>query len=129
MPLLKFHVYKGRPVEEIDLLLDTAHDAMVRSFNVPVRDRYQILNEHEVSHFRAEDTGLGIPRSEKFVLVEVISRPRAQLEKLAFYDNLCRDLYEKCGIVASDVMLSFVANTDDDWSFGFGRAQFVTKEL
>ncbi|MVA12223.1 tautomerase family protein [Agrobacterium vitis] len=129
MPLLKFHVYKGRPAEATNLLLDTAHNAMVRSFNVPARDRYQILNEHDVSHFRAEDTGLGIPRTEDFLLVEVVSRPRAQAEKLAFYDNLCRDLHEKCGMAASDVMISFVSNTDDDWSFGFGRAQFVTSEL
>ena len=71
MPLMKFHVFKGRTTEEINLLLDTAHTAMVRSFNVPERDRYQILTEHEASHFRALDTGLNIPRTDKFVLLEV----------------------------------------------------------
>ncbi|NTB97272.1 tautomerase family protein [Agrobacterium tumefaciens] len=129
MPLLKFHIYKGRTLEEINLLLDTAHDAMVRSFNVPDRDRYQILNEHDPSHFRALDTGLDIPRTGQFLLVEVVSRPRKKEEKIAFYDDLCRDLQAKCGIASSDVMISFIENTDEDWSFGFGRAQFVTKEL
>ncbi|MBB3315913.1 hypothetical protein FHT77_001778 [Rhizobium sp. BK181] len=129
MPLMKFHVYKGRNAEEIDALLDTAHEAMVRSFNVPERDRYQILNEHEPSHMRALDTGLDIPRSEKFVLVEVVSRPRAQAEKLGFYENLCSSLRERCGIPSTDVMISFVQNTDEDWSFGRGRAQFVEGEL
>jgi hypothetical protein len=26
-------------------------------------------------------------------------------------------------------MVSFVENTDEDWSFGHGRAQFLTGEL
>jgi hypothetical protein len=79
MPLMKFHVFKGRTTEEINLLLDTAHTAMVRSFNVPERDRYQILTEHEASHFRALDTGLNIPRTDKFVLLEVASRPETRM--------------------------------------------------
>ena len=129
MPLMKFHVFKGRTTEEINLLLDTAHTAMVRSFNVPERDRYQILTEHEASHFRALDTGLNIPRTDKFVLLEVASRPRDQDEKLDFYNSLCESLAAICGMASSDVMISFVQNTDEDWSFGKGRAQFLSGEL
>lgn len=129
MPLMKFHVYKGRSAEEIEAFLDVAHGAMVRSFHVPERDRYQVVTEHEKSHMKALDTGLGIPRSDKFVLVEVVSRPRSREEKLAFYKNLCDDLDEKCHISSEDVMVSFVLNSDADWSFGLGRAQFLTGEL
>lgn len=129
MPLLKLHVLKGRSTNEVDLLLDTAHEAMLRSFAVPARDRYQVLFEHEETHLRALDTGLDIPRTGAFVLFEVVSRPRERKEKLAFYENLCRDLERDCGIAPSDVMISFVENTDEDWSFGHGRAQFVTGEL
>lgn len=85
MPLMKFHVLKGRTQEETKLFLDTAHHSMVRSFKVPKRDRYQILTEHEASHLQALDTGLDIPRTEKFVLLEVVSRPRSREAKLAFY--------------------------------------------
>ena len=129
MPLMKFHVYKGRQPQEIDRLLDSAHKAMVRSFHVPERDRYQILNEHDPAHFRALDTGLDIPRTDRFVLVEVVSRPRSREEKKALYANLCEDLGADCGIAASDIMISFVQNSDADWSFGLGRAQFLTGEL
>lgn len=129
MPLMKFHILKGRSPEEIDAFLDVAHKAMVRSLDVPERDRYQILVEHEPSHLRALDTGLGIPRTEKFVLLEVVSRPRSQEAKLAFYQNLCDDLKEHCAIEASDIMISFTQNTDEDWSFGLGRAQFIEGDL
>ncbi|WP_413990747.1 tautomerase family protein [Labrys okinawensis] len=77
----------------------------------------------------AEDTGLGIPRSDRFVLIEVISRPRSTERKKAFYANLVEDLSTRCGISPSDIMVSFVENTDADWSFGLGRAQFLTGEL
>lgn len=129
MPLMKFHVLKGRTPEEIEHLLDVAHDAMLSAFKVPARDRYQILVEHEPTHLRALDTGLDIPRTEKFVLLEVVSRPRDRAAKLAFYELLCAQWERECGIAPSDVMISFVQNTNDDWSFGNGRAQFVTGEL
>lgn len=129
MPLLKFNLIRGRSPEEIAILLDAAHDAMVEAFNVPDRDRYQIVNEHDRSHFIASDTGLGIDRSEKFVLIEIVSRHRTRSEKEKIYSGLCRALASKCNIVGSDIMITFVANTDEDWSFGHGRAQFLTGDL
>jgi hypothetical protein len=129
MPLLKFHLLRGRSKDEIAKLLDVAHAAMVASFAVPERDRYQIVAEHEARHFNALDTGLDIPRSDRFVLLEIVSRPRPRQQKLAFYERLCADLQQFCGVAPSDVMVSVVENADDDWSFGYGRAQFVTGEL
>ncbi len=129
MPLMQYHLIKGRTPEEIELFLDTAHDAMVRTFKVPEGDRYQTLTEYEPSHLKALDTGLGIPRTRNFVLLHVVSRPRGKEAKQEFYKNLCDDLLAKCGIAATDVMISFTENTDEDWSFGNGRAQFLSGEL
>lgn len=129
MPFLKLHVPRGRSDAEKAMLLDTVHGAMVRSFKVPERDRYQTLNEYEPSSMRVEDTGLDIPRSEKLVLIEVLSRPRSREQKLAFYANVSNDLGEKCGVQAQDVVIAFAENGDEDWSFGLGRAQFLTGEL
>ena len=129
MPLVKIHVLKGRQSQEIDVLLDTVHDVVVQSFGVPVRDRYQILQEHEASHFRALDTGLDIARTEKFILLEITSRPRSRDAKVTFYSNLTRALQARCDVPPSDVMVSLLINSDEDWSFGMGTAQFLTGEL
>jgi hypothetical protein len=129
MPLMKFHLLKGRSAEEIDRLLDVAHRAMVSSFKVPERDRYQILTEHEPSHLRALDTGLDLPRTDKFLLLEIVSRPRPRAEKLTFYETLSRALESECDMSPDDVMVSFTQNSDEDWSFGRGSAQFLTGEL
>lgn len=129
MPLLKFHMVRGRTAAEVAHVLDVAHKAMVRSFDVPERDRYQIVHEHEPSHVRALDTGLDIPRTAGFILIEVVSRPRSREAKTAFYENLCADLEASCGVARSDVMISFTQNADEDWSFGNGEAQFLTGRL
>jgi hypothetical protein len=69
-----------------------------------------------------EDTGLGIPRTERIVMVQVTTRPRSRLEKQNFYEVLCQELLLRCGVKASDVVVSITQNADEDWSFGYGRA-------
>jgi phenylpyruvate tautomerase PptA (4-oxalocrotonate tautomerase family) len=129
MPLLRFDLIKGRTDAEISELLDAAHDAMLKAFKVPVRDRYQIVHEHDPSRVRIEDTGLGIPRTDKVVLVSVTTRPRTTEEKTSFYSLLTQALSERCSIAPSDVMVNFVTNSDADWSFGNGEAQFLNGKL
>ena len=102
---------------------------MLAAFKVPEHDRYQIVHEHPAAEMRIEDTGLGIPRTERVVMVQVTTRRRSRLEKQNFYKLLCQELARRCGVKASDVVVSITQNTNEDWSFGYGRAQFITGEL
>ena len=129
MPLLQFHVFEGRSDQELAALLDATHRVVLDVFHVPQRDRYQIIHEHKPSRVRFEDTGLGIPRSEKFVLVQITTQRHSTEQKTGFYQKLCAELERSCGIKPTDVMVSIVENTLADWSFGHGRAQFLTGEL
>jgi len=129
MPLIRIDAVTGRSQQEIQTLLDAAHRAMLAAFRVPERDRYQIYQEHPPSHVIVQDTGLGIERTSNVVIVTVISRPRSQEMKQTFYRELCRELKDSCGIEPSDVVVSVVTNTDADWSFGNGVAQFLTGDL
>jgi phenylpyruvate tautomerase PptA (4-oxalocrotonate tautomerase family) len=129
MPLIRFDLIEGRTDAELKTLLDAAHRAMLAAFKVPERDRYQIVHEHKRSHMIVEDTGLGIERSDRVLVVQVISRARKKKEKVAFYQNLCEELERAGGIAPSDVMVSIVENSDEDWSFGLGRAQFLDGDL
>ena len=129
MPLLRFDLIEGRTPQEITALLDATHRALVMAFAIPVRDRYQIVHEHPATHFVVQDTGLGIERSNKVVVLTMTSRPRSEDAKLKFYAELCRELQASCAIEPADVMVSIVINSDSDWSFGNGRAQFITGEL
>jgi hypothetical protein len=63
------------------------------------------------------------------VFLQVTSRPRAPEQRQEFYRLLVEELEKSCGIKPSDVVVSLVTNSDADWSFGHGRAQFLTGEL
>ncbi len=129
MPLLRFDLVQGRSPQELQTLLDAAHGAMLEAFEVPPADRYQIVHEHPSGELVVEDTGLGIQRTRNRVVLQVTTRPRSRTMKEKFYRLLCAALHEKCGVEPSDVVVSMITNTDEDWSFGLGQAQFLTGEL
>src|ERR1700726_798594 len=129
MPLLCFDLIQGRSESQIKRILDVTHEVLVRSFNVPERHRYQIVREHAPPGMIVEDTGLGIVRTPNMVVLQVTTRPRSRAMKQAFYKMLVEKLEAVCGIAPGDVVVTFVTNTDEDWSFGLGRAQFLTGEL
>ena len=129
MPLLCFDLIQGRSESQIKRILDVTHEVMANAFNVPERDRYQIVREHAPSGIIIEDTGLGIKRTPNMMVLQITTRPRSRAMKQAFYRSLVERLADECGISPGDVVVTFVTNTDEDWSFGLGRAQFLTGEL
>lgn len=129
MPLLYIDLIEGRTPEELRTLLDAVHDTVVEAFGVPPRDRYQVVHTHPAHEIVAWDTGLGITRSAGQVIVHVVSRRRTRAMKEKFYELLVTNLSERCGVDPADVIVSITENGDEDWSFGYGRAQFLTGEL
>jgi Tautomerase enzyme len=81
MPILRFDLIEGHTEGELKTLLDAAHRAQLAAFKVPERDRFQIVHEHNRSQMIIEDRGLGIERSDKIVVVQVLaSSTREQRE-------------------------------------------------
>jgi DNA helicase TIP49 (TBP-interacting protein) len=128
MPFLRVDAYEGRNKEQVKELLDAIHRAILSAFGVPVRDRYQVYQEHSESNFIAQDTGLGIDRTKNVVFIGITSKQRTEAQKITLYAKLVQEL-KTCGIEQNDIVVSIVTNSDADWSFGNGRAQFLTGEL
>ncbi|OHU90522.1 tautomerase family protein [Mycobacterium talmoniae] len=129
MPLIYVDLIEGRTPAEVHAVLDTIHEAVLEAFAVPPRDRYQVVRTHRADEVVALDTGLGITRSARLVIVHMISRRRPRAQKQRFYDLLAGKLADRCGLDPADVIVSVTENGDEDWSFGHGRAQFLTGEL
>lgn len=129
MPLARIDVIEGRTSEELRTLADCVQQALVETFAAPERDRYQVIQEHSPEHLIVLDTGLGIERSDQVVVVQITEQGRDDAQKRALYGRLA-ELLEQRGVARKDdVVVSVVENTRADWSFGFGRAQFLTGEL
>ncbi len=129
MPLIRIDVIEGRSRDELKTLCDEIHSAMVEAFGVPFRDRYQLIHQHAYDEMYIEDTGLGYTRSLNVVVISVVSRPRTREAKERFYRLLSDRLRANCGVAAEDTVISITINQNEDWSFGLGRAQFLTGEL
>lgn len=97
MPLLRFDVIEGRDEKSLQLLLDTAHQAMVEAFGVPERDRYQIVHQHPANELIIQDTGLGFQRTKDLVIISMTSKARTESQKEKLYALLAERLEEKCG--------------------------------
>jgi phenylpyruvate tautomerase PptA (4-oxalocrotonate tautomerase family) len=129
MPLLYIDLIEGRTPSEVRTLLDAIHDTVVEAFGVPPRDRYQVVHTHPAHEIISWDTGPGIDRSPRQVVLHVVSRRRTRAMKEKFYELLASSLAERCGLDPADLIVSITENDDEDWSFGYGRAQFLTGEL
>lgn len=129
MPLLYIDLIEGRTDTEVRALPDTIHETVVQAFGVPERDRYQVVRTHPAHEIVTLDTDLGIDRSPRQVVMQVVSRRRPRELKQKFYALLASRLAERCGLDPADLIVSVTENNDEDWSFGHGRAQFLTGEL
>ncbi|MEB7462869.1 tautomerase family protein [Staphylococcus succinus] len=129
MPLIKIDMIKGREKAEIKEILDISYRVMLETFGAPEGDRYQIVNQHEDYEMQILDTGLGVERTENVLVFTIVTRPRTQSEKTNFYQKLADTLHKHTDIRKEDIMISLVENTDEDWSFFNGKAQFLTGDL
>jgi phenylpyruvate tautomerase PptA (4-oxalocrotonate tautomerase family) len=114
MPLVRIDVIRGRDTEQVRTLLDTIHNAMVAALDVPATDRYQILTQHDPGDI---------------VILQFTSRKRPEAAKADLYRRLAQSLQERCGVKATDLIVTITENGPADWSFGDGSAQFLTGAL
>ncbi|MFR2775868.1 MAG: tautomerase family protein [Anaerostipes sp.] len=129
MPLIQVDLQKQENPETLRHILDTIHECVVEAFDIPPKDRYQIVNQHDPEELILLDTGLGFERTNRQIVIRVTSKQRTQDKKEKLYELLAQQLESECSIPPKDLLISIVENGDADWSFGFGRAQFLTGEL
>ena len=129
MPLVRIDLLEGRSDLEIKNIMDAVQDCIVEAFNVPIKDRYQIVTEHKPGRMVLLDTGLGFDRSDKVIVIQVFTSTRKTANKINFYKLLSKSLKERCSLAPEDLLVSVMTNTDVDWSFGFGETQYLTGQL
>ena len=126
MPLVTIDLREGRGSDELDAISDAVHEAMVECLDVPERDRFQVITEHQPHTLRFDPGYLDIDRSDRFVLVRVtLSAGRVTDAKQAFYRRLSELLAERVGLPTGDLAVMLVENGREDWSFGHGQASYV----
>jgi len=123
MPLVTLTVRKGKSSAFKSAVLDAVHRALVAS-GVPEKDKFQRVLELGPDDFRfdAEYPDLSAPRTEDFVLIEILlSVGRSVKVKKQILAQLIADLTKAPGLNPDNVMVCFKETGWENWAFGGGR--------
>ena len=128
MPLVRIDLAEGRGSGAARAIADAVHGAIVSVFGIPEADRFQVLTERPAASIIARDAGLGFERNLPVIIQIFTQRGRSDATKQRLYAEIARRLGD-VGVAGEDIFIGYVENGPQDWSFGFGRAQYVTGEL
>ena len=78
MPLVRITQQDVRTPEETRQMADLVQDVMLELFAAPPGDRYQIVETLPVGSIIAEDTGLGLERSDGVVIIHITQQGRGE---------------------------------------------------
>jgi len=124
MPLIRIDLNEGKPESYVQAIGAGVHRALTECFNVPLRDRFQVITEHKPTRLIYDPAYFDVNRTDNFVLVQVImGSGRTTEQKQNFFKRLAELLSENPGLRPEDLFVTLVENTLDNWTFGNGEAQ------
>lgn len=129
MPLIHIYLQQGKDSKYIQGIGDALHDALMETWGIPARDRFQIYHQKTPEELQIDRTMWGCQRSDNLVVFHIFTSPRTRPMKLALYRRLPELLKDRIGLAPDDVFISVFSNTREDWSFGQGRAHLLDATL
>ncbi|XBS71755.1 tautomerase family protein [Acerihabitans sp. KWT182] len=124
MPFTRIILVEGRSETWLSRLSNQLHRTLVDAFDVPVADRFQVIECLPASRIVSDPhyLTLGGARSAQLVQFHIIAgRQRSRTQKAEFYRLLTRRLQEEPGVRPEDVMIFIQFTSPEDWCFGNGR--------
>ena len=123
MPLVTLTLREGKSSEFKTAVLGAVQRALVAS-GVPEKDRFQRVLALAPDDFRfdADYPDLSAPRTEDFVLVEILlSVGRSVKVKKQILADIMASLAQAPGLNPEHVMVCFKETQWENWAFGGGR--------
>ena len=129
MPLSRISLRRGKPVAYRQAILEGLYEAMRETFNVPEDDYFMLVNEHDAADFFCNPTYMNIARSDDLIVIQLtVSNTRTIAQKKALYRRIVEKLGRNPGIRPEDVFINLVETQPENWSFGYGDAQYAKDE-
>jgi len=126
MPLVRVALRAGKSESYRRAVADAVHRAMVETINVPAKDRFQVITEHDAAGLIYDPSYLDIPRTDDVVLIQIaLSAGRTVELKKALFARIAALLAESPGLRREDVFVSLIEVAKENWSFGNGVAQYA----
>jgi phenylpyruvate tautomerase PptA (4-oxalocrotonate tautomerase family) len=127
MPLVRISLLRRKGEGFGRKVGDVVYRAMLDALNVPLKDKFQIITEHEPGTLVYDPDYLDIERGDGFIAIQItLSEGRSVETKKAFYRRVAEDLGRELDVRPQDVFVNLVEVKKENWSFGNGIAQYVT---
>ena len=125
MPLLHISLRSGKSEAYRQAIFDNLYRAMRETLGVPEDDQFMTITEHEAANFRT-GTGYGVPRSADVVYIQItVFNSRTPEQKKALFARIAELLGDNPGIRPEDVFVVILDAAKENWSVGYGLAQFA----
>lgn len=122
MPLTRISLREGRPADQLKIISDTLHQTLVDEFDVPVDDRFQIIDIYPADRLIYDPHYLAGVRSNNYILFHIIAgKKRSRQQKQNFYRILTSRLVTLLGMSPDDVMVIVQFTAAEDWCFSNGQ--------
>jgi phenylpyruvate tautomerase PptA (4-oxalocrotonate tautomerase family) len=126
MPLVRISCIKGKPEGFGQKVAEIVYGTMVDTINVPPKDNFQVITEHEKGDLVYDPSYLDITRTDGIVFIQITLNEGRTVElKKAFYRTLAERLKGELGLRMEDVFVNLVEVKKENWSFGNGIAQYA----
>ena len=126
MPLVQIHLMQGKSTEFRRRVGELIYQTMVDTINVPPKDNFHIITEHDNHSLIYDPEYLNVHRTDGIVIIQITLNEGRTLElKKTFYKRLAERLHEELGIRKEDIFISLIEVKKENWSFGSGIAQYA----
>jgi phenylpyruvate tautomerase PptA (4-oxalocrotonate tautomerase family) len=100
---------------------------MRETLNVPAKDNFQVITEHDSDGLIYDSSYLDIQRTDGIVIIHITLNEGRSLDlKKSFYKAVADTLHDELGVRREDVFINLVEVQKENWSFGNGIAQYAS---
>jgi len=126
MPLVRIALRRTKEPDFGKMVGEVVYRKMLETLNVPAKDNFQIITEHDENSLIYDPNYLDIPRTNGSVIIQITLNEGRSLElKKAFYQAVADSLHDEFGLRREDILINLVEVKKENWSFGNGVAQYA----
>ncbi len=126
MPLVRISFMRGKPEGFGKKIGDAVYRTMIDTINVPAKDNFQVITEHDKNGLIYDSSYLEIQRTDGVIFIQITLNEGRTVElKKAFYKTVAERLNKELGIRMEDVFIGLIEVKKENWSFGNGIAQYA----
>ena len=127
MPFARIFVPRHLSDAQLRHVSTAVDQSLVRAFNVPAADLFQVLTRHPAEELICSSEYLGIAHTTSVAFIQITCNEGRTVDmKKALFSHIASEIAKGGAIAAADVIVHLVEVKKENWSFGNGIAQYAT---